>query len=90
MGYAFAMRWWLVLSLVGACHRTEYIDVPRAGGGTVRVVKAREPLMKKLDVSFDRYPARCGTVVTKATAPATWSTVRSLAARCSNATRRPI
>jgi hypothetical protein len=46
----FAMRWWVVLWLLGACHRTEYIDVPRAGGGTVRVVKAREPLMKKLDL----------------------------------------
>jgi hypothetical protein len=49
------MCWCLVLWLVGACHRTEYVDVPRASGGTVRVVKAREPWFKKLDVSFDRY-----------------------------------
>jgi hypothetical protein len=49
------MRWWLVLGLLAACHRTEYVDVPKAGGGTVRVVKAREPFSKKLDLTFDRY-----------------------------------
>jgi hypothetical protein len=49
------MKWLLLLGLGAACHRTEYVDVPRAGGGTVRVVKAREPFSKKLDVDFDRY-----------------------------------
>jgi hypothetical protein len=49
------IRWCLVLCLVGSCRSPEYIDVPRAGGGTVRVVKARVPWFKKLDVPFGRY-----------------------------------
>jgi len=38
-----------------ACHRTEYVEVPRGDGGTVRIVKARVPWSKKLDVAFGRY-----------------------------------
>ncbi len=49
------MQWLLMLGLLGACRRTEYVEVPRPGGGTVRVVKAREPWFKKLVVSFGRY-----------------------------------